>query len=241
LGKSFRIERNPRQRRSLADPQAGVPVYASVRVIGIARDAVNGWVGDGTDRTCVYFPTTAQAPGNVMFVHVYGDPEVVRRKLDSVFSASLPGGIVQIHAMDEIRAGQLYPFRASYWVSSALGSIALLLTLSGTYGVLSYRVTQRTKEIGIRVALGASTGRVAGLVLRQSLKLSAAGTVIGAMAALAMLPILVSHLDVFMFETVDVAAYGVVAALVIAASACAAWFPSRRAARIEPLATLRCD
>ncbi|HXB72262.1 MAG TPA: ADOP family duplicated permease [Candidatus Acidoferrales bacterium] len=241
LGKSFRIERNLRQRPSLADPQAGVPSYSSVRIIGIARDAVNGWVGDGVDKTCVYFPTTAQAPGNVLFVHVFGDPEIVRRKLDSTFSASLPGGIVQIHTMDEIRDGQLYPFRASYWVSAAIGLLALLLTLSGTYGVLSYLVTQRTKEIGIRVALGASTSRVAGLVLKQSLKLSAAGTVIGAMAALAVFPILAAQVDVFTFDTFDAAAYGMVAAVVIAASACAAWFPSRRAARIEPLATLRCD
>ena len=188
LGKTLRIERNPRQRRSLADPQAGPPAYSSVRIIGIARDAVNGWVGDGLDRTCVFLPTTAQAPGNVLFVQVHGEPEAVRRKLDSTLSASLPGAVAQIHTMDEILAVQRYPFRASYWISAAIGGLALLLTLSGVYGVLSYLVTQRTKEIGIRVALGAGTGSVAGLVLKQSLKFSAAGTVIGALAALGCVP-----------------------------------------------------
>ena len=241
LGKTLRIERNPRQRRSLADPQAGPPAYSSVRIIGIARDAVNGWVGDGVDRTCVFLPTTAQAPGNVLFAQVHGQPEAVRRRLDSTLSSSLPGAVAQIHTMDEILDVQRYPFRASYWVSAAIGGLALLLTLSGVYGVLSYLVTQRTKEIGIRVALGASTGSVAGLVLKQSLKFSAAGTAIGALAALGVSRILASQVDAFLFDSFDVAAYGTVAVMVMIASACAAYIPSRRAARIEPLTTLRYD
>jgi len=241
LGKTLRIERNPRQRRSLADPQAGPPAYSAVRIIGIARDAVNGWVGDGVDRTCMFLPTTAQAPGNVLFAQVHGQPEAVRRRLDSTLSSSLPGAVAQIHTMDEILDVQRYPFRVSYWVSAAIGGLALLLTLSGVYGVLSYLVTQRTKEIGIRVALGASTGSVAGLVLKQSLKFSAAGTAIGALAALGVSRILASQVDAFLFDSFDVAAYGTVAIMVMFASACAAYIPSRRAARIEPLTTLRYD
>ena len=143
--------------------------------------------------------------------------------------------------MDEILTMQLYPFRAAYWVSSAIGVLALLLTLSGIYGVLSHLVSQRTKEIGIRVALGASTGSVAGLVLKQSLKLTGAGTAIGAIAALGVGYILASQLEVFMFDTFDGVAYGMSTLLVVAASACAAYFPSRRAARIQPVTTLRYD
>jgi hypothetical protein len=241
LDQILRIEPNPRQRRSLADPRAGPPAYPSARVIGIARDAVNGWVGDGVDRTCVFLPSTAQAPGNVLFAQVRGEPEAARRRIDSTLSASLPGSISQIQTMDEILAVQRYPFRASYWISAAIGGLALLLTLSGVYGVLSYLVTQRTKEIGIRVALGASTGSVAGLVLKQSLKFSAAGTMIGALAALGVSRILASQVDAFLFDSFDAIAYGMVAGLVMAASACAAYLPSRRAARIEPLTTLRYD
>jgi ABC-type antimicrobial peptide transport system permease subunit len=143
--------------------------------------------------------------------------------------------------MDEILTAQLWPFRVAYWVSSAIGVLALLLTLSGIYGVLSYLVTQRTKEIGIRVALGASTGSVARLVLRQSLKLTGIGAAMGAVAAVGVSYVLASQLEMFMFDTFDSVAYGACTVLVMAASACAAYFPCRRAAQIEPITTLRYD
>jgi predicted permease len=241
VGQSLRIQPNPLQPRSLADPRAGPPTYASVVVIGIARDAVNGWVGDGPDQTCIYFPTTSLRAGNVLFASVRGDPAVAVRRLDTMFAASIPGAVDQLHIMDEVLAAQLYPFRALYWISSALGGLALMLTLSGIYGVLSYVVTQRTKEIGIRVALGARPAVVAALVLRQSLRFAFTGAAIGGAAALGLLRVAGSQLDMKMFGPVDWAACGMGLLLAIASSGAAAWLPSRRAASIEPLSTLRCD
>lgn len=242
LGRSLRIEQDPEQGRSLAEnPKIGIPPSRTVRVIGIARDVVNGYIGDATDKTCIYFPRTAEAAGYVHFVRVHGNAEVARRRLDAALTASIPGSVDQIHTMDEILTTQLWPFRVAYWISSAIGVLALLLTLSGIYGVLSYLVTQRTKEIGIRVALGASTGSVAGLVLKQSMKLAGMGAAAGAMAALGVSYVLASQLEMFMFDTFDGMAYGVTTVLVMAASACAAYFPCRRAARIEAITTLRYD
>ena len=242
LGRSLRIEKNPEQRRRWAEnPKIGIPSSTVVHVIGIARDVVNGYIGDATDKTCVYFPGTAEAAGYVLFVRVHGNAEVARRRLDTELTASIPGAVDQIHAMDEILTAQLWPYRVAYWISSAIGILALLLTLSGIYGVLSYLVTQRTKEIGIRVALGASTGSVAGLVLRQSMKLAGLGAAVGAMAALGVSYVLASQLEMFMFDKFDGMAYATVAVLVMAASACAAYFPCRRAAGIEPITTLRYD
>ena len=241
-GRSLRIEWDPEQHRSLAENSTiGAPRYTVVRVIGIAKDAVSGYVGDATDKTCVYLPGTAEAAGYVLFVRVHGDAEVARRRLDTALTASVPGAVDQIHPMDEILTAQLWPFRMAYWISSVIAVLALLLTLSGIYGVLSYLVTQRTKEIGIRVALGASTGSVARLVLRQSLKLTGIGAAAGAMAALGVSYVLASQLEMFMFDTFDSVAYGACTVLVMAASACAAYFPCRRAARIEPITTLRYD
>ena len=122
-----------------------------------------------------------------------------------------------------------------------LGGLALLMTISGIYGVLSYLVTQRTREIGIRVALGAATGRVAGLVLRQSLILAGTGAAVGGVAAAGVSRLLASQLDMPMFDSIDGVAFGMGVVLVIAASACAAYIPSRRAARIDPVTALRYD
>lgn len=241
IGKSLRIEHEPQRPNDLTAYAAGEPPYATVRVIGIAPDVVNGWIGDGTDRTCIYFPKRPEASGNVLFVRVKGDAELARRKLDIALAASVPGAIDDIHTMDEILNAQRYPFRAVYWVASALGGLALLLTLSGIYGVLSYLVTQRTKEIGIRVALGAGTGRVAGLVMRQSLKFAIVGIAVGATAALGVSRVLASQLELPMFDSIDGVAFLMGMGLVVAASAFAAWFPSRRAARIDPITTLRYD
>jgi len=84
-----------------------------------------------------------------------------------------------IHSLDQYRAVGIYAFRAASMIGAAVGGTALLLTLSGIYGVISYFVTQRTKEIGIRVALGATTQTVTALVLKQSLRLAAIGMALG--------------------------------------------------------------
>ena len=119
----------------------------------------------------------------------------------------------------KILTAQRWPYRIAYWISSAIGLRTLLLTLSGIYGVMSYLVTQRTKEIGIRVALGASTRSVAGLVLSQSLKLTSIGAAVGAMTALGVSNVLASELEMLMFDKFDGMAHATVAVLVTAASA----------------------
>jgi len=115
----------------------------------------------------------------------------------------------------------------------------LLLTLSGVYGVLSYLVTQRTKEIGIRMALGATLGGITALVLRQSMRLAVIGIAVGLALAVG-----VSRLFATVFlsmNTYDALAYAVGVIVVLGAAVAAAWFPCRRAARINPVDTLRCD
>ena len=132
LGRSLRIEQDPQQPRSLAENlRIGIPPQRVVRVIGIARDAVNGYVGYGIDQTCVFFPGRADAAGYVLLVRVKRDAEVALGTLDKAITASMPGAVDEIHPIDEALTGQLYPYRAAYWDSSAIGCIALLLTLSG--------------------------------------------------------------------------------------------------------------
>lgn len=208
-------------------------------MIGVARDAANGWIGEGIDSTCIYFPTGVNAPSKVLLVRTHADAETARQRLDLALARTAPGAIDQIHPMEEILEMQRYPFRIAYWISSALGGLALALTLAGIYGVLSYLVAQRTKEIGIRVALGARSGQVVALVMKQSMRFALIGAAIGAAGALAFSRYLASQfvgMDPF-----DGRAFAGGIALVFAASALAAWAPSSRAAGIEPVTTLRRD
>ena len=118
--------------------------------------------------------------------------------------------------MQELVAGRVYPFRMMYWLSAVLGTVGLLLTVSGIYGVLSYLVAQRVREIGIRMALGATTRSVAGLALKQSLRLAALGITIGGAMALGASRLLASALVVI--RAFDITAYGGAILLVLAVS-----------------------
>jgi ABC-type antimicrobial peptide transport system permease subunit len=125
------------------------------------------------------------------------------------------------------------------WVSSAIGAIALVLTLIGTYGVLSYLVAQRSREIGVRMALGASVSAVVGLVMRQSLRYAVIGLVAGTVAAIAVSRLAGSLLIIV--DAFDPAGYAFGIAAVLLACVAAAWAPSRRAARVNPVEALRAE
>src|ERR1700730_1060053 len=214
------------------------PKYPAARVVGVARNIVTCSIPYGPDAPLIYFPATP-AEQNSLIIRVRGNVETVRRALVADLDSMFPGALDQMHPMDQAFAVNVYPFRVASWVGSALGGLALLLTLSGIYGVLSYLITQRTKEIGIRMALGATTGGVTRLVLKQSGRLAVIGIGLGTALALGVSRMFASHL-VFI-NTFDLLAYSGGVLLVAAAALAAAYFPSRRAARIDPVTTLRYD
>jgi putative ABC transport system permease protein len=113
----------------------------------------------------------------------------------------------------------------------------VVLALVGIYGVMSWTVAQRTREIGIRMALGAQTGQVLTMVVRHALKLSAVGVAIGVGGALALRRVLAG----FVFETsaADPLTYIAVVMLMLAAALLAGYVPARRASRADPLVALR--
>jgi predicted permease len=209
-----------------------------VRVIGVAADIVTCCIAYGKDTALLYLPTTPAATGYLL-VRVRGEVEGERQRLDVRLAGLAPGAIDDIHSLDQYRAAGIYGFRAASMIGAAVGGLALLLTLTGIYGVVSYFVTQRTKEIGIRVALGATTLGVIGLVLKQSLRLTAIGAVLGTGLAIALSRLLASNL-VFMREF-DAAAFIAGILLVASAALAAGYIPSRRAAQIDPIQTLRYD
>jgi predicted lysophospholipase L1 biosynthesis ABC-type transport system permease subunit len=208
-------------------------------VIGIVRDTISGWIHDGIDRTCLYFPVGSRPGRRTALVRVRGSLAAARRQFAIVAESVAPQSEWQFVPMQEVAFTALFPFHAASFVAWLLGGLALILTLSGIYGVLSYLVSQRTKEIGIRMALGASASAVLRSVLAHSFKLTALGTVTGVLAALGLSRYMASRME--MINTFDWTAYLGGVTLILLAALAAGYVPSRRASRVDPAVTLRAD
>jgi ABC-type antimicrobial peptide transport system permease subunit len=189
----------------------------------------------------LYFPTGMEEPRNILLVRVNGDPQATIRRLNTAVDEVAPGAVENIRKLQDYIVADTWSYRVAYSISAILGGIALLLTLSGIYAVLSYVVAQRTKEIGIRMALGASTHAVTSLVLTQCLRFAAIGIVVGSALALAAARLLSSFTADVSIDAFDRIAYFGGITLVLAACLAAAFFPARRAAGVDPIATLRYD
>jgi len=209
----------------------------TARVIGVSRNAVSGWIGTGLTRSVVFYPTSADSTGARIVARVTGDVSQARQRIDVDLAAVDQRAVTEIHTLDDYLAVQRWPFRIFSWVAAAIGAVALTLTVIGIYGVLSYLVAQRAKEIGIRMALGASVGVVVGKVLRQCLRYAVVGIAAGSVLALGVSKVFASVLVIV--DTFDPAGYALGVVVVLAACVAAAWAPSQRAARVNPAAMLR--
>jgi ABC-type antimicrobial peptide transport system permease subunit len=150
---------------------------------------------------------------------------------------SLP--VIGLRAMDDVISSSLRRPRMMMHLFGGFASITLLIAAVGVYGLLSYLVTQRRSEIGIRMALGAKRGEVLRMVMAQAGRLAIAGVVVGLAAAIMASRVLRSQL--FEITPTDTFTYLVVALSLLGVSMVASWIPARRAARIDPLTALRHD
>jgi predicted permease len=212
----------------------------SLTVVGVLRDVP--LAPEMFPSRSVYVPTTPEAAGTSLTVRVRGDPEQARQVLLDDLMHVDPG-LGEISTMRNIFRAQSYVLGIGFWVAVVLGGLALVLTSSGLFSVLSYLVEQRAKDIGVHVALGATRGAAARLVLSQLLRPVCVGLCAGAGLAAAIATLLIaqaSEIGTFM-KVFDPAAYAT--SLVIIAVSCglAATVPALRAARIDPIATLRQD
>ena len=213
--------------------------YQGARVIGVARDVVVQSLENGKDASVLYFPMPVEGNGCCLLARVRGDPDGAKRALDAELERLAPGAVDRIDRLETFVAAGVYPFRAAYWVAAGLGLIALGLTVVGVYGVVAYLVGQRTKEIGIRIALGATTADVLRLVMDRSFKHATMGVAIGAALALALARVIAANVPGV--PTFDVAAFIGAAFCVLGVCLVAALIPSRRASAIDPTTALRHD
>jgi putative ABC transport system permease protein len=227
---------NPVGRQLRIDQEAAhtiIGVVGSVRQAGLdqqplpeiyfpyVQTGAEDWLGDA-----VLVVRTAQSPESVS--------AAVRQAVASV-DPGMP--IYKVETMDEVIVRSLASRRLNLWLLGIFAGIALVLSAAGLYGVISYLVAQRTREIGVRIALGAQTRDVVGLVMGQGARLTAVGIALGLLGALAFTRVLASLL--YGVSARDPLTFAAIAALLAAVALLATWLPARRAARVDPISAIR--
>jgi putative ABC transport system permease protein len=232
LGQTIRIgdaTRSPGLRR---------PVHTEVRVIGVARDVISGSILDGIDTTCMYFPTSPAIDEDMaLLLRARSSMPSLRDAVNDARLAVREDVALPFYPMRQVIGLQVWAMRMASAIVSLLAIGGLLLAFSGTYSVVAYMVTERTREFGIRMALGASVAGVVRTVLEQALRLGVGGMVVGGLLALALSIVLASLIEIV--PAPSAGPYLLGAFVVLLASAVAAVIPSRRAARVDPAVALR--
>ena len=212
-------------------------------VIGVARDVAGFQLGGmRLGGAGVYMPIGHETPMTALTLRVRGDAEVARRVIFDRFAALDPN-MAQIATMQTLARTDSYILATSFWFTLVLGSLALLLTVSGLFSVLSYLVEQRRSEIGVRMALGASRGSIGALVLKQSAWPVGVGLAVGCTLTIgvsaALLATPAAEQIGAIVQLLDPVAYAGSLLCIVAACAGAALIPALRAGRVNPLAALR--
>ena len=182
-------------------------------------------------------PRVAQSIQLTMFVES-SQPQAVAVTLPVAVRQLFSDVVVsRIASLEGIRSGSVADQRSTAWLLGLFASLGLVLGVAGVHGVISQRAAQRTREIGIRIAMGATAGNVVGMVVRETLLVSFAGCAAGVAAAFALSSLLRSLL--FGVTAHDTVAFVIFPAVLLAAAVLAATIPAWRASRIDPALTLR--
>jgi putative ABC transport system permease protein len=206
--------------------------------VGIVGTTIVAAVGEDP-QPVAYFPERQQySPFASLIVRTTGNPEAlmgaVRAQVNQLdHNLALTNG----QTIGQLLAQGLWAARMGAALLGLFGLLALVLASVGIYGVLSYSVTQRTSEIGIRMALGAQSQQVLKLVLRQGMLLAAVGVLVGVAIALPVTRFAATLL--YGVSPSDPFTYIVIAVLLLAVAFVACYVPARRATRIDPLVALR--
>jgi hypothetical protein len=210
-----------------------------VTVVGVARDSRYANLTEGPV-PFLYLPLTADQKDRTLFVRSRAGAPPQSALVDAEIQridAQLPPPVV--HTLANEIAGSLFPQRVAAMVTGVLGGAGLLLAVIGLYGLVAYGVRRRLRELGVRIALGASRGGVIRLVVADAIRLAIVGTVLGLVGGAVVASVLKSYL--VRIRPLDAPSFVAAAAIMISAAALAAYLPARRAAATDPLTVLRSE
>ena len=234
-----------------ADPlgrrfRQGGPERPWVTVVGIVKDVRHNGISTPIKekfyRPHAQFPRSTGRPmrGMTLVVKTAGEPLALAAPVRAAvheIDAAVP--VAAVRPMTDVVAASLETPRLAGVLLGLFAALALVLSAVGIYGVLSYVVSQRTQEIGIRVAIGADQGRVVRLILGNGFRLSLAGLAIGTAASLALGRLLASQLH--QVKPHDPLTFATVPLLLLGIALAASYLPARRAGRVDPIAALRSE
>jgi putative ABC transport system permease protein len=218
------------------------------QIIGVVADSRDGSLNDEPGPKM--FIPQAQVPdlANALNVRITpmawvvrtaGDPYALSGQIQEALRQATGLPVSSVRTMEDVVQRSTSRQRFNMWLMSVFGLSALALAAIGIYGLIAYSVEQRTQEIGIRLALGAETGQVQRMVVRQGMALALAGVAVGVAASLALARFIASFLfGVQQWDPVVFIATPLVLTLVALA---ATWIPARRASRVDPIDALRCE
>jgi putative ABC transport system permease protein len=222
-----------------------------ITVVGVARDAHHGQRFDLTDAAAgilpyglkpqydTYFPYSQRAnPGITLAIRTTADRATMAQALREAVSSLDPElPVFDIAMLDERLAAQMAPIQVIARVSAAYAIVAMFLAAFGIFGVIAHDVSQRTQEIGIRMALGALPRAVLMLVLREGITMTVAGLLLGSLAAVFAVRMMQALL--YGVGTTEPAVFAIIAAALLAVAIVACWLPARRAMGQDPMSALR--
>ena len=210
-------------------------------VVGVVGDVKIGRPGDGFSRMEVYYPwsqETRRSFQRTLIVRAAGDAsQMIAAVKSAIWTLDKDQPVYLIDTVENLLSDALAEPRFYLFLLGSFAGLTLLLVSMGIYGVMAYSVTQRTHEIGIRMAFGADSGNVLRLMLKRGLSLALLGISIGIAASLALSRLIAALL--FGVPATDPVTFAGIALLLLAVALLACYFPARRAAKLDPLVALR--
>jgi predicted permease len=218
-----------------------MPEFQDIQIVGVASNARIFDLRDAAPPviyvSCLQYPKWAQ--WGDLFVRVNGSPEVLARVIAHEIDSLGHEYALRTRTIEQTMSYILVKERVTALLSGFFAALALLLACVGLYGLMSYGVTRRTREIGVRVALGAQSGRVLSMVLGETLALALFGIAIGIPSALAATRLIASML--FGLSPNDLPTITGASLLLLLVALFAGYLPARRASAIDPMVALRTE